>query len=136
MREHLFALLIHHQSEPFGSLRQALRDLGVETYSVDTCKAAEKLISQCKPHIIFTESSLADGSWVSIYNLGETTNVPLSVIVVGVVPDTRLYLSVMERGAFDFVVPPFEPEPLNFVIRSAALNAHRRREALARAFVA
>ena len=136
MREHLFALLIHHQSEPFESLRQTLRDLGVETYSVDSCQAAERIIPQCKPHIIFTESSLTDGSWLSIINIGETSAVPLSVIVVGIAPDTRFYLSVMERGAFDFVVPPFEHEPLNFVIRSAARETHRRREALAHAFQA
>lgn len=133
MREHLFALLIHDQSEPFESLRRALKELSVETYSIATCKEAQDLISQCQPHIVFTESSVADGSWMRIVNMAEAADVPLSVIVVGAVPDMRLYLSVMERGAFDFVAPPFEHEPLDFVVRSAALNAHRRREALAHA---
>ncbi|MGA2983931.1 MAG: response regulator [Terriglobia bacterium] len=136
MSEHLFALLIHDHPEPFASLKRTLRDLSVETYSVATCKEAEDLISQCQPHIVFTESSLEDGSWVNILNTAEASNVPLSVIVVGAVPDTRHYVSVMERGAFDFVAPPFEHGPLNFVIRSAALDAHRRRQALAHAVVA
>jgi len=135
MREHLFAVLIHDHREPFESLRRILRDLSIETYSVSTCQEAEDLISQCKPHIVFTESSMVDGSWLSILNMAEEANVPLSVIVVGALPDTRHYVSVMERGAFDFVAPPFEHESLNFVVRSAALDAHRRREASARTVV-
>jgi len=94
MGERLFALLVHDQSEAFRSLKLALKDLSVETYSVGTCGEAERLISQCAPQIIFTESSVADGSWVSIVNMAEAADVPLNVIVVGTVPDMRLYLSV------------------------------------------
>jgi DNA-binding NtrC family response regulator len=132
MSENLFAILIHNSSEPFELLRQALKDLSVETYSVATCKEAQQLITDCKPHLIFAESCVADGSWVSILNMAEAEDVPLNVIVVGAVPDTRLYLSVMERGAFDFIAPPFEHEPLEFVVKSAARDIHRRREESAR----
>lgn len=131
MNEHLFAILIHSQTEPFESLKRLLRDLSVETYSVATCKEAASLIPKRKPHMVFTESSVADGSWVSIFNLAEAADVPLCVIVVGIFPDTKCYLSLMDRGAFDFVVPPFECEPLSFVVRSAALDTHRRRKMLA-----
>jgi DNA-binding NtrC family response regulator len=133
MSECVFALLVADHSELFEPLRRTLTDLSIETYSVATCKEAGDLIPQCKPHIIFTESSLRDGWWSSILNIADAANVPISVIVVSEHPDTRLYLSAMERGAFDFVVPPFEKEPLNFVIRSAALHVQRRREAMAHA---
>jgi FixJ family two-component response regulator len=83
--------------------------------------------------VIFTQSPVADGSWVRIADMADEANVPLSVIVVGTVPDTRFYLSIMERGAFDFVAPPFEHEPLNYVLQSAAMSAHRRRQESARA---
>ena len=83
--------------------------------------------------MVFTESTVTDGTWLSIFNLAEAADVPVSVIVVGTFPDTKCYLSVMERGAFDFVAPPFEREPLSFVVRSAALATHRRREMLAQA---
>ena len=136
MSERLFALLVHDQSAAFEPLKRALKNLSVETCSVGTCGEAERLISQCAPQIIFTESSMADGSWVSIVNLAEAADVPLNVIVVGAVPDMRFYLSVMERGAFDFVVPPFEHETLKFVVRSAALDTQARRGALAHTSVA
>jgi DNA-binding NtrC family response regulator len=136
MSDHLFALLIHAKSEPFESLKRTLMDLSIETYSVSTCREAKELISQRKPQIVFTESSLPDGSWVSIFSMAEMAKLPLSVIVVGATPDTRFYLSVMERGAFDFVVPPFEHEPLKLVVQSAAINACRRRKASGRTLVA
>jgi len=126
MSERLFALLIHDGREPFEDLRRTLKDLSVETFSVETCQEARELIAQCKPQLVFTENSLADGSWVSIQQMAEDADVPLSVIVVG--SDSRNYLSVMERGAFDFVAPPFEHEPLNCVVRCAAAEALRKRE--------
>ena len=132
MSEHLFAVLIHDRPDPFDALRRTLNDLSVETYSVSTCKEAEELITHCKPQIVFAENSVADGSWRTILKMAEAEDVPLSVIVVGAVPDTRHYVSVMEHGAFDYVAPPFEHEPLDHVIKSAALDALRRRNALAR----
>jgi len=131
MNEHVRALLVHGRTEPFESLKRTVRELSVETYTVATCQQAEKLIPRCSPDIIFTESSVADGSWISICNLAQAAELPPSVIVVGKIPDTQLYLAVMEGGAFDFVAPPFEHESLKFVIRSAVLNNHYRREALA-----
>lgn len=136
MTDHLFVLLIHDRPGRFDSLRQVLRDLSVETFSVGTCKEAADLISQCKPHIVFTQAALPDGSWLTVQRIADDAKVPLSVIVVADVPDTRKYVSIMERGAFDFVVPPFEHEPLKFVVRSAALDAQRRREAATRAVYA
>jgi DNA-binding NtrC family response regulator len=135
MRDHLFALVVHDRREPFETWKRILRDLLVETYSVTTCKEAEALIAQCQPDIIFADRSVVDGSWVSIMNIAEAASVPLSVIVVAAHPDTQLYMCVMERGAFDFIAPPFEHEPLGFVTRSAALHTHTRREALAHAAV-
>jgi DNA-binding NtrC family response regulator len=135
MSDHIFALLVHEKPEPFESLRRALRDLSVETFSVGSVKEAAHLIEDCKPHMIFTESSLTDGSWLSILNTAEAADVPLSVIVVDTVPNTRYYISITEQGAFDFVVPPFEHEALSFIVRSAALNTFKCREASARAAV-
>jgi len=130
MNDNVFALLVHDQVEPFESLRRVLRELSVTTFSIGTCKQAKDLIRQCQPYIVFTESALADGSWVSILEMAESADVPVSVVVVGSHPDTHYYLSAMERGAYDFVAPPFEHESLDFVVRSAALNAHHRRQSL------
>lgn len=131
MDERLFALLVHNQADPFEALKSALRELSFETDGVATCKEAAALIAQRPPHLIFTDKALGDGSWVSVLDLAESADLPPSVIVVAAQHDPRLYVSVIERGAFDFVAPPFEPETLNFVTRSAALCTSRRRDSVA-----
>jgi DNA-binding NtrC family response regulator len=136
MRERNFALLVHDRPETFEPLKQVLRELGVETYSVSSRAQAEDLIPKCKPQVVFSDMSVVDGSWVSILNAAEASDAPLSVIVVAPHPDTKLYLSVMQRGAFDFIAPPFEREPIKFIYRSAALDTYRRREESARAATA
>ena len=43
----------------------------------------------------------------------------------------RLYLSALEGGAFDSVLPPFELEALEFVVESAQPDVRRRKSARA-----
>lgn len=130
MSNNLFALLIHGHPEPFESLKRNLKDLSVDTYSVENCKDADDLIYRCKPHLVFAENCMADGSWLSILKRAEAENVPTSIIVVAAYPDMRLYVAVMEKGAFDYVAPPFEHESLERVIHSAVLDTCRRRKVL------
>ena len=61
-------------------------------------------------------------------NLAEKASVPTNVIVVGRYKDIDLYLSTMDCGAFDFILPPFEADPIAHVVRAAAENVRRRRE--------
>jgi DNA-binding NtrC family response regulator len=129
VRDHLFALLIHNHPEVFQSLNQTLWNLSVETYSVATCKEAEELVPQFKPHMIFGDVSERDGSWTYILNLADGGDVPLNIVVVGHVPDGHEYLSAMDRGPYDFVAPPFDLALLDFVVRVAATDARNRRAA-------
>jgi DNA-binding NtrC family response regulator len=119
MTGNLIALMVHTQRNPFDLLRWRLENMSIDTISVQTCREAREVLAQVKPHLLFTECALADGSWASVMEMAQSEEVPLNVIVVGQTPDTKTYLSVMERGAFDFIVPPFEREPLNFVVRCA-----------------
>lgn len=120
MTNNLIALMVHTHRKPFDVLRWKLENMSIETISTSTCREARELIAQVKPHLLFTECALEDGSWASVMEIAQNEEVPLNVIVVGSAPDTKTYLSVMERGAFDFIVPPFEREPLNFVVKCAA----------------
>ncbi len=135
MMDHLFALLVHERPEPFNHLKRILWELCVETYSVSSCKEAQELIAQCKPHVIFAESALADGSWLSLLNIAEADGVPVN-LVVGANPKTPESVSMIDRGAFDCIAPPFEHEPLSFLVKSAELDTRRRRQAAARAAAA
>jgi DNA-binding NtrC family response regulator len=136
MPERFLALFVHDRPQPFEALKQTLGNVDVETCSVNTCKEAANLFAQIEPHVVFTDRILPDGSWVDIVICAEHATAPCNVIVVDAIEDTKLYLSVMEQGAYDFVVPPFEPRMTTQMVRSAFLNARNRRQAQARAAVA
>jgi DNA-binding NtrC family response regulator len=133
MTERLFALLIHEEAKPFEALRRTLCELSIDTHTVSTCQEAARLISHRRPDVIFTESAMKDGSWADVLNLARRAGVLLSVIVVAAQADMPFYLSVMERGAFDFLVPPFEHESLDFVVKTAARSSYHLGHPLSRA---
>jgi len=132
MSHRVFALIIENDLHPMDSLKEALRDISVSALSVGTCEEAMRLLAQTEPHMIFTTTSVADGSWMDVIVLAEKSGVPSNVIVVAETSDVKLYLSTIEGGAFDFMVPPFERDPLGHVVRAAWLDVQRRRDALAR----
>jgi len=79
--------------------------------------------------LVFTDVSVSDGSWADVVSLAEHAEAPLDVIVVGSTVNTKFYVSAIERGAFDFVLPPFELGGLRHVVRTAELNVRDRRMA-------
>ncbi len=132
MRDRVFALLVHENPEHFETLKATLKELSVGTYCVRTCGEAERLIAATQPCLVFTGASLPDGSWVEIINLADAAEIPIDVIVVGSSGNGRLHSSVMERGAFAFILPPFGVYSLAQVVRLAEQDVRNRREALAR----
>jgi FixJ family two-component response regulator len=57
-----------------------------------------------------------------------------NVIVVSASADIRLYIETVERGAWDFIAPPFAEIEVAHVVRCALENVHKRRTALARLY--
>ena len=83
--------------------------------------------------LVFTDTQLPDGTWADILALAEKAKLPVNVIVVARVVDTRFYVEAIETGAFDFLAPPFNATDLAYVVRSAMDNVVARRAAPARA---
>jgi DNA-binding NtrC family response regulator len=101
-------------------LRKVLNDAGMHVRVVGSCsEALQILTSLSPPAIVFCDASLPDGTWADIlaFASGESTHVP--VIVVSRVVDINLYINALERGAADFIVPPFYPQDLSHVMSCA-----------------
>jgi DNA-binding NtrC family response regulator len=130
MQERIRALLVHDRPEPMGSLRHALGNQSIETQSVRTCHEANQALWGCQPpHLVLVDTRLPDGSWEVVVNLAARAPAPVNVIVVSEVVDIALYLEVIQRGAFDFIVPPMSWPDFNHVVRSAVDNVLRRTKA-------
>lgn len=130
-RKKFFALLVSDGNGSLESLRALLKSQGVEVWASSNCAEAARLLEQTHPELIFTATRHGDGTWREVILLAEKAPVPTNVVVVGKSQDVRLYLSAMDYGAFDFILPPFEPEPIAHVVRVAAEDVRRRREAQA-----
>jgi len=129
MQERIRVLLVHDRPEPMGSLRRALESQSIETESVRTCHEASQALWGCQPpHLVLADTRLPDGSWEVIVNLAARAPAPANVIVVSEVVDIALYLEVIQRGAFDFIVPPMSLPDFAHVVWSAVENVLRRRE--------
>ena len=128
MRERITALLVHDRPEPMGSLRRALESQYIETQSVRTCHEASQALWGCQPpHLALADTRLPDGSWEVVLNLAARAPAHVNVIVVSEVVDMALYLEVIQRGAFDFIVPPVSLPDFAHVVWSAVDNVLRHR---------
>ena len=132
MKEVVTALLVHSAEEPLASLKGVLERQSVKTTWAQTCvEIIETLESGPTPHLVFTDTVLPDGTWERVLALAGNAPEYVNVIVVSAVPDIRLYIETVERGAWDFIAPPFAETEVAHVVRCAVENVHKRRTALA-----
>ena len=128
MQKTITALLVHDRPEPMGSIKQALESQEIKTQSVSTCREAhERLGGRQTPHLVLVDPRLPDGSWADVVISAGAAPSHANVIVVSDVVDMPLYLESVQRGAFDFIVPPMSIPDFNYVVRSAVDNALQRR---------
>jgi DNA-binding NtrC family response regulator len=126
--EPVSTLLICERPAALTDLRMRLESRGIQVHTARTCgDAVLRLWSNDPPHLVFTETRLADGTWADVVSMAERSPRPLNVIVVSRIADLSLYLQVLERGAFDFIVPPLDFSEFDHVVRSAVGNALVRR---------
>jgi DNA-binding NtrC family response regulator len=127
MKPKIRALLVHDRPDPWGALRVALGELGVETRVARTCGEALAHLWGCEgPQVVLTAAQLSDGTWSDVVGLARRAESPINVIVVAAQVDVRFYLEALDGGAYDFLAPPFEPSVLEYVLGGAAGDAFRR----------
>ena len=132
MRRKITALLLVHQTRPYNDLKAARENLAFSTVRAQSFAKACRVLSRVNPPLlVFTESGLPDGDWSDVVPLSARASSLISVIVVGQEIDTKLYASVINVGALDFIAPPFDALDLAHVVRCAADNTMARRQAAA-----
>ena len=128
MKESIRALLVQARHDPLDALRLALEEQSIDIFIAGNCgEAALALWSDWAPHLVFTEVQLADGNWADVLSMAAQASAPVNVIVVAPFADVGLYVQAIERGAFDFIVPPLSDPELLHVVRIAAENVLSRR---------
>jgi DNA-binding NtrC family response regulator len=128
MEENIRALLVQARTNSLDALRLRLEQLSINVITAQNCaEAALALWSYSPPHLVFTEIQLADGNWADVLTLAAKASAAVNVIVVAPFADVVFYVQAIERGAFDFIVPPLSDPELRHVVRIAADHALIRR---------
>ena len=130
MEETIKALLVEARQDTLSALRLELAEKSIDVSVARNCaEAAFALWSEHPPHLVFTQIQLADGNWADVLTLAAKASAPVNVIVVAPFADVTFYVQAIERGAFDYIVPPLSDPELLHVVRIASDNAIRRRRA-------
>lgn len=134
MNEQISTLLVYDSAEPVGTLKLALDRQSLICSRVHTCQQAAPLLERLDPpYLVFTDTTLPDGTWEDVLAMAAQAAKAVNVIVVSRLADVKVYIEAMEKGARDFLAPPFEVSDLAYVVRAAADNVRIRRYGLAHA---
>lgn len=123
--ERASALLVHDYEYPLGDLIPPLRRLGLESQRARNCAEAKSVLTSARPPV-FTDTELPDGGWQETVALGRGASSRVPVIVVSRVVDISLYLDAIERGATEFIVPPFRDAEIAYVVQGVRMSVSRR----------
>ena len=120
MRDRITALLVAKQDEPSVALSKLLEDQGLKPCLVRSVSQAGAVLRQRSlPAAVFSATTLDDGTWADIVFLAAKASKPVPVIVVSRDANIKLYISALENGAADFIVPPFSVPEIAYVLRCA-----------------
>lgn len=127
MQRQIQALLVLKPGEQLKSLQAALRAQDVEMIQAQSVREATAILNRRDPPgIVFSDIALPDGNWEDILELSSKSHSPVNTIVVSRLVDMGFYVKVIERGAFDFIAPPFNTSDLEHIIRTASWNVFQK----------
>ena len=137
MIKDILALLIFGESTSPLDLRKALQRQSIKTRQVQSCTEAKQFIERgVRPDIIFSDTSVEDGTWADILSMVRKEPTSAEVVVVSRLPSTKLYMEVMENGGFDLIAPPFTQADLECIVESATVDVSKRWRFQSRALAA
>lgn len=122
------ALMVHNEEEPFRDLKRRVSELGIPSLQLATLVEAKYFLKRLHhPALIFTDVNLPDGTWADVVEAAKRVAPPCPVIVVSRFVDLSLYLEASQKGAVDFIVPPFATKDLELIIHSAMRKLDTRK---------
>ncbi|MBI3895194.1 MAG: response regulator [Acidobacteria bacterium] len=95
-------------------------------------EARQKLSGSTPYDLLLVDAEQSDGSWMDLLQFVENEGKSCEVIVFARCGDERLWAEVLQSGAHDLLVEPYEQQDVPRVIEGALQNQSTRSERNAR----
>jgi DNA-binding NtrC family response regulator len=124
----MMILLVFGDDRRLSELSGILCEVGVVQSAKSIQQAARLLAVLKSPVLIFSDLVLPDGTWEDLIGAAKRAPKPADIVVVSDPTDDSLFIEALDRGAFDFVTPPFDAQDLAFIVRSAEWDLAKRQQ--------
>jgi DNA-binding NtrC family response regulator len=101
------------------ALMQVLEMCGLEPIDCSTLGEVRALLAPEATDVLFCDTAFADGSFDDLPRAMSSGMLRIPVVVCSRFYDPAVYLDVMNRGAFDFIVYPYRTEEVRWVLDTA-----------------
>jgi DNA-binding NtrC family response regulator len=101
-----------------------LKSAGIRILPAALLEQADLLLAATNSVVLLTDTNFLDGTWESALEMVAKSHPRAELVLAASQADERFWIDVLERGAFDLVLKPFEAVELQRVLENA--NAHAR----------
>jgi DNA-binding NtrC family response regulator len=96
---------------------------GIRLYHSATLQDAESTLKLTRSRVLLTNTKCRNGNWRDALALSVRMHPPAALVVAARIADENLWLGVLEQGAYDLIVKPFQAAELIRVLRNAQTHA-------------
>ena len=101
------------------ALIQVLDECGLEPVSCSTIGEVRAILASEANDVLFCDTAFADSSFDDLPRAVSSGELKPPVIVCSRLYDPAVYLEVMNRGAFDFIVYPYRTDDVRWIVGTA-----------------
>lgn len=125
IEDELTVLVVSADLESRRSVTKTLEALSVHVISCSTLNQAVEVLSLQRPHLVFCDERLPDGTYADLLEWKEPGRNPAPVVVLTRNGEWELYMDATRRGAFDVIRSPWCPTDIELsLIRGAREERH------------
>ena len=105
----------------------AIESCGIEVVPVCDCNEARRMLEIQPPvRVVLTDEALPDGDWRGVLEIVAQACANIEVVVCSRLSDHKLWVDVVEQGAYDVLVEPYQHEEIRRIIEAAAARSYMR----------
>jgi DNA-binding NtrC family response regulator len=109
-----------HEAELVSSMVESER---IRIYHAVTLEDASSTLKLTRSRVLMTNTKFRNGSWKDALEMSVRIRPPAALVVASRLADEKLWLGVLERGAYDLIVKPFQAVELCRVLQNAHTHA-------------